>query len=80
MTGVRGTGWGGFNAITEYITHESSFGRKKAGTAKEEAGNLMLSVVNGAARDMAQRVLSFSWRHNVSGPLRGPQHVSNQSR
>lgn len=55
MTGVRGTGWGGFNAITEYITHESSFGRKKAGTAKEEAGNLMLSVVNGAARDMAQR-------------------------
>jgi len=55
MTGVRGTAWGGFNAITEYITHESSYGRKGASSEKEAAGNLMLSVVGGAARQMTEQ-------------------------
>jgi len=52
---VRGTAWGGFNAFTDWLTHEASLGVKGAANDQERAGNRMINLAMGTGRDIAAK-------------------------
>jgi len=55
MKHVKGTGWGGFNAFTDWLTHEASLGVKGAANKQERAGNRMINLAMGTGREVAAK-------------------------
>jgi len=57
IDGVRGTAWAAFNAITQYVDHESSYKGKETGVIAEARMDSLLLGANARLKDNAYKVM-----------------------